>query len=88
MDVLMPAFGGSKPPLQPTRSGAAAWSRRFCQRCVALCKNIRHTLFSAFLLRDHVHHYVWRVGPQHLAAIVAVVMHYSQPPDHYRQICW
>jgi hypothetical protein len=44
MDVRLPAFGGSRPPLQPTRSGAAAWSRRCCQRCVALCKNIRHTL--------------------------------------------
>jgi cation diffusion facilitator family transporter len=30
--------------------------------------------------------HVWRVGPQHLAAIVAVVTHYPQPPDHYKQL--
>ncbi len=43
-------------------------------------------LFSAFLLRDQDHHHVWQVGPQHLAAMVAVVTHYPQPPDHYKQL--
>lgn len=30
--------------------------------------------------------HVWRVGPQHLSAIVAVVTHYPQPPEHYKHL--
>jgi hypothetical protein len=32
MDVLLPAFGGSKPPLRCAWVGAAAWSRRSAAR--------------------------------------------------------
>ena len=30
--------------------------------------------------------HVWRVGPQHLAAIVAVVAHDPREPDHYKRL--
>ncbi len=30
--------------------------------------------------------HVWRVGPQHLAAILTVVTHYPQPPGHYKAL--
>jgi cation diffusion facilitator family transporter len=30
--------------------------------------------------------HVWRVGPHHLAAIILVVTHYPQPPEHYKEL--
>jgi cation diffusion facilitator family transporter len=30
--------------------------------------------------------HVWRVGPHHLAAIISVVTHYPQPPEHYKEL--
>jgi len=30
--------------------------------------------------------HVWRVGPQHLAAIVSVVTHDPRPPEHYKSL--
>jgi Co/Zn/Cd efflux system component len=30
--------------------------------------------------------HVWRVGPHHLAAIISVVTHYPQPPEHYKAL--
>jgi cation diffusion facilitator family transporter len=30
--------------------------------------------------------HVWRVGPHHLAAIISVVTHYPQPPEHYKTL--
>ena len=30
--------------------------------------------------------HVWRVGPRHLAAIVSVVTHFPQPPQHYKKL--
>jgi cation diffusion facilitator family transporter len=30
--------------------------------------------------------HLWRVGPRHLAAVVTVVSHEPQPPEHYRNL--
>lgn len=30
--------------------------------------------------------HIWRVGPHHLAAIISVVTHYPQPPNHYKKL--
>lgn len=30
--------------------------------------------------------HLWRVGPHHLAAIISVVTHYPQPPEHYKAL--
>ncbi len=30
--------------------------------------------------------HLWRVGPRHLAAIISVVSHYPQPPEHYKAL--
>jgi Co/Zn/Cd efflux system component len=30
--------------------------------------------------------HLWRVGPRHLAAIVAVVTHRPRPPEHYKHL--
>jgi cation diffusion facilitator family transporter len=30
--------------------------------------------------------HIWRVGQHHLAAIISVVTHYPQPPEHYKEL--
>ena len=30
--------------------------------------------------------HVWRVGSHHLAAIISIVTHFPQPPDHYKKL--
>ncbi|NTW02671.1 MAG: cation transporter [Oscillochloris sp.] len=30
--------------------------------------------------------HLWRVGPRHLAAVITVVTHYPQLPDHYKAL--
>jgi Co/Zn/Cd efflux system component len=30
--------------------------------------------------------HIWKVGPDHYAAIISIVTHYPKPPEHYKYL--